>query len=116
NSRMAHMEAVENGYDSAILLNNHGKVAEGTGACLFIVRDGVLITPPTSASILESITRSTIIELARKELNLDVLEMEINRTDLYICDEAFLCGTAVEVKPIINIDGYMVGTGQVGEI
>ena len=85
------------------------------GSCLFIVRENVLITPPFSASILESITRDTIIELAREELGMKVLERDIDRTELYICDEVFLVGSAMEVTPIVNVDGYIVGKGQFGQ-
>jgi len=116
NSRMAQLEAQENGYDSAIFLNNLGKISEAPGSCLFMIRDGVLITPPCTASVLESITRATIIELARDLLHVETVERDIDRTELYICDEAFLCGSAVEIKPIINIDGYIVGNGEVGTI
>jgi branched-chain amino acid aminotransferase len=116
NSRMAQMEALENGYDSAILMNNQGKISEGPGSCFFIVRDGVLITPPVTASILESITRDTIIELARGELHIEVIERDIDRTELYICDEAFLCGSAMEVVSVLNIDGISVGEGNPGEL
>ncbi|MBT2694463.1 branched-chain amino acid transaminase [Bacillus sp. ISL-55] len=115
NSRMAQMEALENGYDSAILMNNQGKIAEGPGSCLFIVRDGVLITPPVTASILESITRDTIIALA-KDLNIEVLEREIDRTELYICDEIFLCGSAMEVVPVLSVDGISVGDETAGKV
>ena len=116
NSRMAQMEAIENGYDSAIFLNDQGKVCEGPGSCLFIIRNGILITPPATASVLESITRQTIIELAEKLLNIKTTVRDIDRTELYICDEAFLCGSAVEVTPIGNIDGYPTGTGVTGAL
>jgi branched-chain amino acid aminotransferase len=116
NSRMAQMEALENGYDSAILMNNQGKISEGPGSCFFMIRDGVLITPPVTASILESITRDTIIKLARAELNIEVIERDIDRTELYICDEAFLCGSAMEVVSVLNIDGISVGEGNPGEL
>lgn len=116
NSRMAQMEALENGYDSAIFMNNQGKVAEGPGSCLFIVRDKVLITPPVTASILESITRDTIIKLAKNMLNIETVERDIDRTELYICDEAFLCGSAMEVVPVLSVDGIDVGEGKLGEI
>lgn len=115
NSRMAQIEATTNGYDTAIFMNNLGKISEGPGSCLFIVRDGVLITPPLSASILESITRETIIELAREELGMKVIERDVDRTELYICDEVFLVGSAMEVTPIINVDGYAVGDGSFGK-
>ncbi len=116
NSRMAQMEALENGYDSAIFMNNQGKVAEGPGSCLFIVRDNVLSTPPPSASVLESITRRTIIELAEKELDIKVLERDIDRTELYIADEVFLCGTSMEIVPVISIDKYKISNKKPGEI
>lgn len=108
NSRAAQLEALQNNYDSAIFLNHTGKISEGPGSCLFIVRNGKLITPSLSSSILESITRETIIELAKTELGLDVIEREIDRTELYISEEAFLCGSAVEITPITNIDGFLL--------
>lgn len=116
NSRMAQMEALENGYDSAILMNSQGKISEGPGSCLFIVRDGVLITPPVTASILESITRETIIKLAREALGIETVERDIDRTELYICDEIFLCGSAMEITPVTNVDRYTVTNGEVGGI
>jgi branched-chain amino acid aminotransferase len=79
------------------------------------VRDNKLITPPVTASILESITRDTIIELAKKELQIEVIEREIDRTELYVCDEAFLCGSAMEVAPIFSVDGILIGD-DVGEL
>lgn len=116
NSRLAKIEAINNGYDSAIFLNHLGYVAEGTGSCFFMIRDGKLITPQLTDSILESITRDTIIQLSRTELGLEVIERSINRTELYVCDEAFFCGSAVEVTPIIQFDGYKVGEGKPGKI
>ena len=116
NSRMAQMEALENGYDSAIFMNETGKIAEGPGSCLFMVRDGKLITPPCTASVLESITRDSIIELARNVLGIETLEREIDRTELYICDEAFLCGTSIEIAPIVKVDGYQINEGKAGLI
>ncbi len=116
NSRMAQLEALENGYDSAIFKNEQGKIAEGPGSCIFIVRDGSLITPPLTASVLESITRDTIIELAEKVLKLNVIERNIDRTELYIADEVFLCGSAMEVMPVLSVDKITVGNGCAGEI
>jgi len=116
NSRMAQLEALENGYDSAILMNENGKIAEGPGSCLFMVRDGKLITPPCTASVLESITRDSLIDLAKNILGIEPLERDIDRTELYICDEVFLCGTAMEVAPVVNVDGYQVGDGKGGII
>lgn len=114
NSRLAQQEAVLCGYDSALFLNNLGFIAEGPGSCIFIVKNRVLITPNLTDSVLESITRDTIIKLAEKELHLTVQERSITRTELYTCDEAFLCGSAAEVAPILEVDGMIIGDGQVG--
>lgn len=116
NSRLASNEAALNGYDSPILLNAMGKVAEGPGSCIAIVRDGVVITPPTTASILESITRSSVLELLREALNVPALERDIDRTELYIADEIFFIGTHAEVNPAVSVDGYEVGNGKIGPI
>ena len=115
NSRLAQLESTLNGYDSPLFLNASGTVSESAGACLFIVRNNTLITPPLSASILESITRNTIIELAG-HLNIEVVEREINRTELLIADEAFLCGTTVEIVPIIEIDKQPIGIKKKGKL
>lgn len=116
NSRMAQLEAMENGYDSAIFKNDQGKIAEGPGSCIFIIRDDVLITPPITASILESITRETIIQLAKEVLKLTVVERDIDRTELYVADEVFLCGSAMEIMPVVSVDKVTVGDGVVGRI
>ncbi len=116
NSRQAQLEAKNGGYDTAIFMNNAGKIAEGPGSCFFIVRDGVLITPPCTASVLESITRDTVIELAREVLGIPTEVRDIDRTETYICDEAFLCGSAMEIGPVTEIDGYSIGDGKTGDI
>ncbi len=116
NSRLATREAQADGYDGAIILNTAGKVAEGPGACLFIIRDGVAVTPPVTASILESITRATVIVLLRDLLGVPVVERDVDRTELYVCDEAFFCGTAAEITPIASVDRLPVGDGQVGPV
>ena len=116
NSRMAYLEARENGYDTALILNNRGRISEGPGACLFMIRDNKLITPPPTASVLESITRDTIIRVAAEQLGIETQERDIDRTELYICDEAFLCGSAMEITHITNIDGLAVGDGKLGKI
>lgn len=115
NSAFAKDQAMECGFDDAIMLNHHGKVAEGSAANLFIVREGRLVTTPVTADILEGITRRTILEFAR-DLNIPVEIREIDRSELYICDEAFLCGTGVQISPIGNIDGRIIGNGQIGPI
>lgn len=116
NSRVGQREALRNGYDTCIFLNEAGKVAEGPGSCFFMVKDGMLITPRLTDSVLESITRDTLIHLAKEELGLKIEERTIDRTELYLADEAFLCGSAMEVTPIYSVDRYAIGTGEQGEI
>ncbi len=114
NGRLATIQARADGYDEAILLTGSGKVAESAGACLMAVRDGVVITPTITGSILESVTRATLIKLCGSELGVEVQQREIDRTELYLCEEVFLCGSGYEVTPIVNIDGYPIGDGEVG--
>lgn len=116
NSRLAKLEASDNGYDAALFLNNFGHVSEGTGSCFFMVKDGNLITPMITDSILESITRDTVIRIACEELGIKVMERSINRTELYTCDEAFFCGSAVEITPISQFDSYRIGDGLPGKL
>ena len=117
NSRFAVMEARTNGYSSQpIFLNERGKVSEGPGACLFMVRDGALVTAPVTANILESITRATVLELARDALGLKIQEREVDRTELYIADEVFFCGSGWEITPVRSIDRYSIGKGQPGPL
>jgi len=114
NSSLARDEADAHGFDDAIMLNKRGKVAEASAANLFMVRDGVLLTSPVYGDILEGITRRTVLTLAR-ELGIEVLEREIDRTELYICDELFLCGTGAQITPVTSVDHRTVGEGKVGE-
>lgn len=115
NSRVGQREALRNGYDTCIFLNEAGKVAEGPGSCLFMIRDGIIYTPRLTDSVLESITRDTIIRLA-KESGFVVKERTIDRTELYTCDEAFLCGSAMEITPIYSVDRYQINNGVEGEL
>jgi branched-chain amino acid aminotransferase len=115
NSQLAKMEAVFNGYDEAIMLDYSGHVSEGSGENIFVVKDGILHTPPLSSSLLAGITRDSIITLAR-ELDLEVKEVEIPREMLYIADELFLTGTAAEVTPIRSVDKIYLGNGSRGKI
>ena len=115
NSRVGQREALRNGYDTCIFLNEVGKVAEGPGSCFFMVVNGTLVTPMLTDSVLESITRDTIIKLA-KAAGIPVSERTIDRTELYTCDEAFLCGSAMEVTPVLLIDKYVLGNGEAGKI
>ncbi len=112
NAALAKDEAEEKGVDEAILLDQHGHVAEGSACNLFLVRDGVLITAPITGDILEGITRRTILMFA-KDLGIPTQEREIDRSELYLAEEAFFCGTGVQVAPIASIDGRPVGNGHV---
>ena len=116
NGQLATMEARLDGYDSAVMLNDRRQVSEMPGACVMVVRNGQLITPDTRQSILESITRDALIRLAREELGIEVVEREIDRTELYMVDEMFSCGTAAEMTPIVSVDHYQVGDGVKGPI
>ncbi len=114
NSQLAKYEAMDAGYEEALLLDEDGFVAEGSGECFFIVRDGVLISPPNDTS-LESITQNSVIMLA-KDAGIPVERRRITRDEVYIADEAFFTGTAAEVTPIKDVDNYMIGDGKRGSI
>ncbi len=114
NSQMAKFEALECGYEEALLLDDEGFVAEGSGECFFIVRDGVLITPPNDNS-LESITQKTVLEIA-KDMGISIERRRITRDEVYIADEAFFTGTAAEVTPIKEVDARVIGDGKRGEM
>jgi branched-chain amino acid aminotransferase len=116
NSRFALQEAWQDGYDDTILLNDRGTVAESSGACLMMIRRGQVITPPVTAGILESITRTTLISLFSQYLKKTVVEREIDRTELYSADEIFICGSGMEVVPIVSVDRLAIGNGKKGEI
>jgi branched-chain amino acid aminotransferase len=117
NGRLATLQAKADGYDQPIFLNKEGHVAEGTGATFFMVRKGRLVTPPVTADILESITRSTLIEtICPGVLGIEAVEREIDRTELYVAEEAFFCGSGYEITPITSIDRFPLGSGRVGPI
>jgi branched-chain amino acid aminotransferase len=115
NAQLGKLESKSNGYDEAIMLDIDGNVAEGSGQNLFLVRDGVLYTSPIAAGILHGITRDAIMQVAADN-GLKVREMEIPREMLYIVDEAFFCGTAAEVTPVLSIDRYQLGDGSPGPV
>jgi branched-chain amino acid aminotransferase len=115
NSALAKDEAEEKGADEAIMLNTAGKVAEGSGCNLFIVRRDTLITPPVTGDILEGVTRRSLLHVAR-DAGIRTEEREIDRTELYVADEAFFCGTGVQIAWIETIDGRTVGQGQIGPV
>jgi branched-chain amino acid aminotransferase len=116
NSALAKSEAVQNGYDEAILLSHDGHVAEGSAENIFLVRRGVLYTPDPSQNVLEGVTRKVIMELARDELGLAIVERSIDRGELYAADEVFFTGTAVGICPVASIDRRRVGDGAIGPI
>jgi branched-chain amino acid aminotransferase len=116
NSALAKSEAVERGFDEAILLTQDGHVSEGSGENIFIVMNNKLVTPPSTDNILMGITRDTVMQLAQKELGLEIIERSMDRSELYIADEAFFTGTAAHVTPIIEIDERPVGSGKIGKI
>jgi branched-chain amino acid aminotransferase len=116
NSALATREATRLGYDGAIFLDSRGFVSEGTGACLMTVRDGKVITPPVTASILESVTRGRLIEFIEEDLGIPVEVRDITRLELYAAEEAFFCGTGAEVTPITSIDDIKFGTEYPGPI
>ncbi len=115
NSQLIKLEAYEDGYDEGIALDSYGFVSEGSGENLFIVRHGVIFTPPTNSSILAGITRHSIFVLAR-DLGITVKQHVLPRESLYIADEVFLTGTAAEITPVTKIDNLPVGNGKRGEI
>jgi branched-chain amino acid aminotransferase len=115
NSILAKVESHKAGYEEAILLDDKGNVCEGTGENIYLVRDGVIHTPPTTASILDGINRRAAIRIAR-DLGYEVIERDIARAELYLCEEAFLTGTAAELTPVREIDDRPVGTGRPGEV
>ena len=115
NNILAKIEALDNDVPEAIMYNHEGYVAEATGDNVFIVRDGVIYAPPAEAGSLEGITQGIVIELAREE-NLEVVEKNLTRFDLYVCDEFFLTGTAAEVIGIVEIDGRVIGDGKPGPV
>ena len=115
NARLAQIQAQVDGYDDAVLLNAMGKVCELPLANIFIVRGEVLITPIVTSGILEGITRRSILELAA-ELAIEVEQREVDATELYVADEAFACGTGREVWPILSVDRYQIGAGEMGHI
>jgi branched-chain amino acid aminotransferase len=116
NGALAKSEAQLNGFDEAIVLTADGHVSEGSAENLFIVKRGVLITPPVTDNILEGITRARLMEIARDDLGVEVAERQLDRTELYNADEVFLCGTGAQISPVIEIDRRSIGTGRPGPI
>jgi branched-chain amino acid aminotransferase len=116
NSAFIKTDAVRAGFDEALVLTQEGHISEGSAMNFFMIRDGVLITPPITENILEGITRRSVIELAREELNLNILERQVDRTEVYLCDELFLTGTAAQITAVTRVDYRPVGNGKMGPI
>jgi branched-chain amino acid aminotransferase len=115
NNILAKIEALDNNVPEAIMYNHEGYVAEATGDNVFMVRNGILYVPPTEAGSLVGITRGLVIQLAKKE-NIEVIEKNLTRFDLYVCDELFLTGTAAEVIGVVEIDSRIIGKGKPGKV
>jgi branched-chain amino acid aminotransferase len=115
NSILAKVESAKAGYDEAILLDDHGNVSEGSGENVFVVRDGVISTPPPTASILEGITSASVKQIAA-DLGFEVVERDIARAELYLADEIYMTGTAAELVPCVEVDDHAIGSGKPGEV
>lgn len=116
NGRLALLQAREDGYEGAIVLNSFGKVSEEPRGCVFMVKGGRVSTPKVTNDILESITRDTLMALFRNEQGVDVAERDIDRTELYLADELFICGSGLEVTPVLSIDRHQISNGKPGEM
>jgi branched-chain amino acid aminotransferase len=116
NSAFAKSEALQNGFDEAIMLTHEGHVSEGSAENIFMVVNGELVTPAPTENILLGITRDTVIELGRRELGMITRERQIDRTELYSADEIFLCGTGAQIAPVIEVDHRPIGSGKVGPV
>jgi branched-chain amino acid aminotransferase len=116
NAALAKSDAVLAGFDEALLLNDHGHVCEGSAENVFMVKGGVVVTPPVHEDVLEGYTRATIMQLLREELGQTVVERPIDRTELYLADEVFLTGTGAEIAPVIRVDHRPIGSGTLGPI
>jgi len=116
NSALIKTDAVRAGFDEALVLNQNGHISEGSAMNIFMVRDGIVYTPPVTDNILEGITRRTVMELAQKELGVQIVERSIDRTELFICDELFMTGSAAQIVAITKVDYREVGNGKMGSI
>ncbi|MEW6569094.1 MAG: branched-chain amino acid transaminase [Chloroflexota bacterium] len=116
NSAFIKTDAMRQGFDEALVLTREGHVSEGSAENVFIVREGVLITPPVTENILEGITRRTVMQLASEELGLQVVERPIDRTEVYLCDELFLTGTAAGITAVVKVDHRPIGKGVMGPV
>ena len=115
-SALIKTDAARAGFDEALVLTQDGHLAEGSAMNIFMIRDGVLITPPVTENILEGITRRSVLELAKNDLGLAVLERPIDRSEIYICDEFFMTGTAAQITVVVKVDHRPVGKGTMGPV
>lgn len=116
NSALIKTDAARAGFDEALVLDQNGHVSEGSAMNIFMVRDGILVTPPVTDNILEGITRRSVIELAREELGLEVRERSIDRTEVFIAEEMFMTGTAAQITAVTKVDHRPVGAGVMGPV
>ena len=116
NSALAKTDAVQAGFDEALVLTQDGHLSEGSAMNVFMVRDGLLVTPSATDNILEGITRRSVIELAQKELGMTTIERTIDRTEVYLCEELFITGTAAQITAVTKVDHRPVGTGKMGPV
>ena len=116
NSMMIKTDAMLAGYDDALVLNNDGHVAEFSAANMFMIRKGVAITPPVTANVLEGVVRRSLIQMLREDLQIEVVERDIDRTEVYLADEMFMCGTGAQISPVTRIEHRPVGSGEIGPI
>jgi len=116
NSAFIKTDAQRAGYDEALVLNQDGHIAEGSAENFFMLRDGVVVTPPVTSNILEGITRRTVMHLMREEMGLDIVERDIDRSEAYLADEAFFCGTGVQIAAITRLDHRPIGSGMMGPV
>lgn len=116
NSAFIKTDAVRSGFDEALVLNQDGHVSEGSAMNIFMLRDGVLVTPPVTENILEGITRRSVLQLVRDELGVPVVERKIDRTEVYLCDEFFMSGTAAQITAVTRVDHRPIGSGQMGPV
>jgi branched-chain amino acid aminotransferase len=116
NSALIKSDAILAGYDEALVLNEDGHVSESSAANVFVIRKGVVLTPPVEANVLEGIVRKSLIQLMRDDLGLEVVERNIDRTEVYLADEVFLCGTGVQVAAVTHVEHRPIGTGSMGAV
>lgn len=116
NSALVKTDAQRSGYDEAIVLNQDGHISEGSAENIFLIRKGIACTPPVTDNILEGITRRMVINLLREEMGVEVVERSLDRTELYLAEEAFFCGTGVQIAAITSVDHRLIGTGRLGPI